>query len=507
MTTVRIANSANYTICRLQWAKCCLDLFKDEGSADEVSARLNDLPKDLDDHYSRVLSGIPECYAHIARRAFWWMACSKRPLYLEEVAAAATFTLDPLPQSVEVELSSPYDIIDICAKLVTTSPDIEAEPEHSRLRFNHSSIMNHLFSDAIRSSRAAFFALDEVRSQQLILDVLVSCLLSSLRHSPIVPKLLPYAKEYWYDHYLAVASNGSLSKATSAQLVQFLDTRVRDIISKGINTSHLQNLEGPDAIHDDNLGFPSSLYYASLLGMFEIVEMLIARGEELNDIGGYLGTALQAAAYNGHPRMVNSLIHHCAEVNSISGHYGDALQAACCSNNFIPVGLLLAAGANPSNGCGVHGSALQATAIDGREQIVHILLEYQADVDIRGGLFGTPLIAAAQGGHEEVARMIFGNGANVNAFGTEAYPTALYAASIGGHLDMVSFLLSKRANPNIRHGSSDTALKAAARGGRADIARLLRAHWAALPDNEDDREMVMKLIRDSDSLVPTLSVG
>ena len=46
--------------------------------------------------------------------------------------------------------------------------------------------------------------------------------------------------------------------------------------------------------------YPNSLYYASLLGMYETIKYLLGCGMDVSITGGVRATPLQAAASTGH---------------------------------------------------------------------------------------------------------------------------------------------------------------------------------------------------------------
>jgi hypothetical protein len=67
--------------CQLDVLKRCLKLGL-------IREALKNLPKTLDDTYSRVLMSIEEVYRDDAKHALMWLAFSERPLQLKELAEA-----------------------------------------------------------------------------------------------------------------------------------------------------------------------------------------------------------------------------------------------------------------------------------------------------------------------------------------------------------------------------------------------------------------------------------
>jgi ankyrin repeat protein len=69
-------------------------------------------------------------------------------------------------------------------------------------------------------------------------------------------------------------------------------------------------------------------------------------GAQVNAEGGYLGTALQAAASRGYLDILQVLFDNGADVNAKGGSYGNALQAAVARDRLDIVEVILARGAN-----------------------------------------------------------------------------------------------------------------------------------------------------------------
>ncbi|TRX88591.1 hypothetical protein FHL15_010542 [Xylaria flabelliformis] len=86
-------------------------------------------------------------------------------------------------------------------------------------------------------------------------------------------------------------------------------------------------------------------------GIIPIATALISRGADVNS---HYGSALQAAAAQGHFEMVQLLIAHDAYINSFTDHHEacTALQAACNNGHIEIAERLLDKGANPNLGGG-----------------------------------------------------------------------------------------------------------------------------------------------------------
>ena len=114
------------------WEEC----FTDE----DIALALNNLPKDLSEAYDRCLIRIAKRSAkhrHLARRIFSWVACSSRPLMLDELQEAIAF--DEEDQSWNSsKIPSASSVINCSANLIAV------DTTDHYVRFVHSSVGNYL---------------------------------------------------------------------------------------------------------------------------------------------------------------------------------------------------------------------------------------------------------------------------------------------------------------------------------------------------------------------------
>jgi ankyrin repeat protein len=205
----------------------------------------------------------------------------------------------------------------------------------------------------------------------------------------------------------------------------------------------------------------TALQAAARGGFKNIVELCLDHGADVNTMSSFFGTALQAAATSGHEKIVQLCLDHGADVNAVGGSFGTALQAAAARGHENIVHLCLDHGADVNTMSGFFGTALQAAANSGHEKIVQLCLDHGADVNAVGGFFGTALQAAARPGNEKIVQLFLDHCADVNAKGGY-YCTALHVAAIyGGSRDVVKILLEHGADVNARDGKWGTALHTA----------------------------------------------
>ena len=443
---------------------------------DPVSVALYQTPStppahpDLDQVYSHILSRIPKKHASRVHRALQWVAVTRRQLYLGELCDAAVLPGTWSSQDAHEMFTRQCDVVDDCLGLITISSDAKDEAARIRVAFAHNSLKSYLLSDARRPSSASRFSFTEMDAHILVGNTSLAYLESSLLNDPtenLEPgsesfPLLRYAREHWYYHLSKIhEGKGTTPVSTTEQALKLFDAMRKESMLRGIDDSKAEAIERPEELFHPVWGFPHQLYCASLWGMIEVVRMLMDRGDSPDVRGGFCGTPLQAAAYNGHTEVVDLLLEHGAHINLVSGHYGNALQAAAYRGNFSLVLRLLSRGADPNLAGGYYGYALQAAASNGHETLTQLLLEYGADVNARGGEYESSLIAAARGGHTEVATLLILNGAHTDSGEGQVNRAALNEAAALGHRDIVRLLLQRDTNPNIMDRHRKTALDVA----------------------------------------------
>jgi ankyrin repeat protein len=141
-------------------------------------------------------------------------------------------------------------------------------------------------------------------------------------------------------------------------------------------------------------------------GLGHTMEMPLGAGADVDD----LGDVLQVASSLGYEKIVEMLLAKGANVDTGGDDYGSPLQVAAAGGHREVVQMLVEAGAEV-NAQGEYTSALQAAAARGHKEVVQVLLKAGADVNAKGGRYGSALQAAAAGGHKEVVQMLVEAGA------------------------------------------------------------------------------------------------
>ncbi|UKZ49622.1 hypothetical protein TrVGV298_003869 [Trichoderma virens] len=119
-------------------------------------------------------------------------------------------------------------------------------------------------------------------------------------------------------------------------------------------------------------------------------------GDDIHAVGGFYGTALQAASSRGYLYTVALLLHNGASPNEEGGRCGTALQAAAYHGYLDVVNLLLGKGAKVNQRGGLYDTALQAAAFQGHTEVVELLLKHGANVHLQGGKYDNAFNATKQ---------------------------------------------------------------------------------------------------------------
>lgn len=197
------------------------------------------LPKTLDDTYERILCNIDKEYAQDALKVLQWLAFSKKPLKLREVAEATAISLDDTPRfDPEDRLRHPTDVLAICSSLVhvdhsldcgsnvassipnsgptsdaysihnltenSSSDSEQYEPStaptedsilNGEIRLAHFSVKEYLVSERIKRNQAAFYSMPEAPTHAVLAR---SCLTYLLHfEQPLSdPMIAEYMNQY-----------------------------------------------------------------------------------------------------------------------------------------------------------------------------------------------------------------------------------------------------------------------------------------------------------------------
>ncbi|KAF8496923.1 hypothetical protein JB92DRAFT_2671092, partial [Gautieria morchelliformis] len=346
-----------------RWVVCQLDALRKCRSPAALERALMRLPKTLYETYDRILTAIDEDDRRDALSLLQWLAFLVGTLSPDEavdvIATDADTKGGPLFDR-RRRLRDPRDILSICSSLVTisvpdaTSSDIKETNDNTEvgeIRLAHFSVKEYLISEHLRNSDAqvSYFHFNKQMAHVFIAKTCLAYLLqfdqdnvisqSTIRSYP----LSRYAAKYWMFHaQLDPAGDNDLHELGMALLEPMSAIYINWLML------YHQYVEWQE-------GRGSPLYYAAkarlegvcqICGGDTIIELLLEKGADVNAQGGEHGSALPAAAYNGHDTTVLLLLEKGADVNAQGGWPGSPLQAAAYNGHDTTILLLLEKGAD-----------------------------------------------------------------------------------------------------------------------------------------------------------------
>ncbi|HEY7376441.1 MAG TPA: ankyrin repeat domain-containing protein [Polyangia bacterium] len=220
------------------------------------------------------------------------------------------------------------------------------------------------------------------------------------------------------------------------------------------------------------------LGWASGWGSTKIVELLLARGANVNGANEHATTPLHVAAYREDPAVAAVLVHKGAAVSARNElgftplHKAMERLALAPATRAAPadevakvsslVELLLASGAQIDAQTASGAMPIHLAALSGQKSLVQVLLDKGAAVDARSTEGMTPLYQAARKDAAEVAQLLIARGADVNARTRSGF-TPLTMAAEQGSDEVARLLVAGRADVNARDAKRFTPLLAACR--------------------------------------------
>ncbi|KAF3291535.1 hypothetical protein TWF970_000749 [Orbilia oligospora] len=184
------------------------------------------------------------------------------------------------------------------------------------------------------------------------------------------------------------------------------------------------------------------LPWAALRGFESVVRLLIDKGVDLDDTGGYRGTGLFYAALKGHLSIVKALVEAGADLEA-SDNNGDTPLATSAQ-------------------------VYHRHAYD----VVEFLLERGAHIETKNKCGETPLFIAARKGKAEIVGLLIQNGANLEAL-DNGHKTSLSIAAENGHESTVRLLVDKGANWETQDKNGKTPSELATGKGRTATVQFL----------------------------------
>ncbi|KAI1015459.1 hypothetical protein LB504_010921 [Fusarium proliferatum] len=447
-------------------ARLHLDSLRDKISVDAVHKALAKLPSGSDAYFQayetameRIMSQSPS-HRDLAKRVIAWITCALRPLTVEELRHAlaveigkARLNRDALPET--------SIILQVCVGLVTVGEsDGIIRLVHYTTQEYFVETENTWFPEAeneITRTCVTYLNFREFKSGMCPNDETFK---ERLDQNP----LFHYASHHWGDHARQATS---ICKC----VVEFLrsDSNVES------SAQSLMDWRGYGYLQRALKSF-KGLHLAAYFGnMAETQILVIENHPDLRDGDGR--TALNHAANNGHFDVVEILLENGANIDLSDCWLFTPLSRVCVSGHTTIAEILLQnhAQVDPKNH--QERTPLSHAAEHGNTAIVQLLLDHNADVDSKDKWGQTPLLIAVGEGHVDIVHLLLANGADVNWKDTDKLTPLLYAV-LEGHATIVQLLLDNNAAVDLEDIYSRTPLQMAAILRHEAIVQLLLEYGA-----------------------------
>lgn len=479
-------------------------------SYDDLVSKVQELPIDLYELFSQVLSRDPDdfdrCLDLLA-----WVLFSLQPLSPTELYCAIEHTSSPATVGKRFTLSeggvAKY-LLECSRGLVEMT-----EGHYPVVQFIHETVRDYLLRETTHYQ--ASIALQPLPSPLLLpsqchMSIAKACLqyLYNIRcmHPSVdeMASLYPfsdYAANHWWRH-------ARLSgKECDTQLVHLASEFLmnEDSISRWVQACGVLHRTGPDILVCNGEGTGEwlpyeefcraqpgerailaatnnaekdtvpPLYFAASVGIPELIHHYSDQIASVTTACEAHGHPLTVASHDGHQEIVDILLDHGADVNAQGGIYANALQAASCRGHLEIVRFLLDKGADVDAIGGQHRTALRGAVSACEEEIVRLLLKHGATTDDPNEYY-SPLQKAATIGYVNIARLLLLYNADIHKRGR--FGSALSLAIENDHVKMVRLLLDNGADPNELLRSGGTVLHIA-RAMRSEVlSQILLDHGA-----------------------------
>ena len=363
-----------------------------------------------------------------ARRILTLLCFAQRPLTVQELIDGIAVEINgSTGLNPKRRLQDANGIRDICVGFINVGSSVNCTTEtyhetelKQTVRIAHFSVQEYLESERIRHQKAAIFSLTSITAHTEIAQICLTYLLehglssSTLDYSLLEEfPLAQFAAMYWHHHYQNTPNPAPGLDDLVSRLFQCQDSFTTWVKLHDVDRPWDTSIKFRRALDD----IPAPVYYASLLGLDQVLHDLV-NSEQLE------GTTIPALS----PASTSSTSKN---INAQDGEYGNALQAASSQGHNKVVKMLLDKGADVNAQGGRYGNALQAASFEGHNQVVKMLLDKGADVNAQGGRYGNALQAALSEGHEKVVRLLLNHDAVVNRKYIQGRD-AFHLASAGG---------------------------------------------------------------------------
>ncbi|KAF2903365.1 hypothetical protein ILUMI_02821, partial [Ignelater luminosus] len=280
------------------------------------------------------------------------------------------------------------------------------------------------------------------------------------------------------------------------------------------------------AVDQKNKSKMTALHYAASNGYIDMVKLLLSKGADINSKTTNGATPLILSSRQGHSNIVSFLLNQNADVQTKDSRGRSALYWATRGGNKETITLLINKEANLKANilCAAsqytdkntiesllsHGLDINSTdkegktplhwaSFSGRKDIVKLFLSKGAKINAEDKGGNTPLYWAIRTNHIQVVKLLL-----TQSKQTKLPNNCLHVAAKYGNKDLISLLLLKGAQINLKDSHGMTALHHAA--NNADNAAVLLAKGADIEskNNKNQTPLILAVENGSEDVVDFL---
>ena len=254
--------------------------------------------------------------------------------------------------------------------------------------------------------------------------------------------------------------------------------------------------KGADANEVDSDGI-TALMKAAVRGHIDVVKVLVEAGADIDATGNSDITAAWLAAGEGQHEVLKYLVGKGASVHVKRSDGVTPLMNACTGTGpgqFEVIQILMSEYNGESEWINAQTvddgltALIRLSETPGSETLpsIKLLVENGADVNIASSLYGySALMMAAANGYTETVEYLLSKGANVNHQTKVDQSFALMYAATSGHIDIVKLLIDAGADVNLKYGAGGTVLSESALTSSIEIIDILLAAGADASAQDD----------------------
>ncbi|KAL9038527.1 MAG: hypothetical protein Q9180_003079 [Flavoplaca navasiana] len=286
-----------------------------------------------------------------------------------------------------------------------------------------------------------------------------------------------YAGLFWHQHIKM--QKFTASKELTAQCIKLLDHQTPSFAHWTYMTRRYGDVDISEAgDFATNATYPSPIYYAALLDLYECAVTLCDDGADVNIEGGKHKYPIVAAVVAGTERIVGLLASMRRGNSRMALPMNTAAWVAVTMGRSQILKKLLESGADVSYEKDAQVGTLAHRAVENDDlDCLRILAERSANLDARDGSGMTPLHVATSCGRVSCMQYLLSKGVNIEARDNNSYSPLLTAAKHGQDAALV-LLLQKGVEVDVCTEAGTTALCYASASLNLPMVRSLIEHGA-----------------------------